>query len=208
MPAFNHVIASEQTEPPGAESADSCLGDAADDQGRINLLGRMSVHRKLAVALVIALLLVAAPAASAVSGTQYQWRIVRISAPYRTAGGWNFCAQSHGGTVTCSRGFTVANTVSGSLGVSDDLLSATLGYSVTISTTLTGGASFAVPRHKIGIAEWRALFDTRAIHQRLYKRAWGCGRASCGHGPWAATNRYETAYASRYIGPDFREVIR
>ena len=110
--------------------------------------------------------------------------------------------------MTCSLGFTVANTVSGSLGVSDGLLSETLGYSVTTSTTLTGGASFAVPRHKIGIAEWRALFDTRAIHQRLYRRAWGCGRASCGHGPWVATSRYETAYASRYIGPDFREVIR
>ncbi len=168
------------------------------------MLGRL----KLSVALASALLLVAAPAASAVSGTQYQWRIVRISAPYRTAGPWNFCAQSHGGSVTCSRGFTVANTVSGSLGVSDDVLSTTLGYSVTTSTTLTGGATFAVPRHKIGIAQWRALFATRAIHQRLYKRMWGCGRASCGHTPWVAMNRYETAYASRYVGPDFREVIR
>jgi hypothetical protein len=168
------------------------------------MLGR----RKLSVALATALLLVAAPAASAVSGTQYQWRVVRISAPYRTSGPWHFCAQSHGGSVTCSRAFTVANTVSGSLGVSDDLLSATLGYSVTTSTTLTGGATFPVPRHKIGIAQWRALFATRAIHQRLYKRTWACGRASCGHTPWAATNRYETAYASRYVGPDFREVIR
>ena len=163
---------------------------------------------KLSLALATALLLVAAPAASAVHGTQYQWRINRISAPYQTAGRWAFCAQSHGGTVTCSRGFTVANTVTGSLGVSDGFLSDTLGYSVTTSTTLTGGASFPVPRHRTGIAEWRALFDTRAVHQRLYYRKWGCGRASCGHGPWIATNRYETAYASRYIGPDFREVIR
>src|SRR4030088_1969681 len=95
---------------------------------------------KLSMALAGALFLAATPAASAISGTQYQWRIVRVSAPYRTTGGWNFCAQSHGGTVTCSRGFTVANTVSGALGVSDGLLSATLGYSVTRSTTLTGGA--------------------------------------------------------------------
>ncbi len=163
---------------------------------------------KLSVALAGALLLFAAPAASAISGTQYQWQIVRISAPYTTTGSWRFCAQSHGGTVTCSRGFTVANTVTGSLGVSDGLLSDTLGYSVTTSTTLTGGASFPVPRHKIGVAQWRALFATRAIHQRLYKRTWGCGRASCGHTPWAATNSYETAYASRYVGPDFRLVIR
>jgi hypothetical protein len=167
------------------------------------MLGRL----KLCAALATALVLGAAPAASAVSGTQYQWRIVRISAPYGTAGPWKFCAQSHGGSVTCSRGFTVANTVSGSLGVSDGLLSATLGYSVTTSTTLTGGATFAVPRHKIGVADWRALFATRAIHQRLYKRTWACGRASCGHSPWAATNSYEAAYASRYVGPDFRELI-
>lgn len=170
-------------------------------------MGRISGVLKLDVALAVAFLLVAAPTASAIGGTQYQWRINRISAPYRTAGGWNFCAQSHGGTVTCSRGFTVANTVSGSLGVSDGVLSAVLGYSVTTSTTLTGGASYSVPRHKIGVAEWRALFNTRAVHQRLYKRVWGCGRASCGHGPWVATNHYATAYASRYIGPDFRVVI-
>jgi hypothetical protein len=163
---------------------------------------------KLIVALASALPLVATPAASALSGTQHQWRIVRVGAAYRTAGAWNFCAQSHGGTVTCSRAFTVANTVSGSLGVSDGVLSATLGYSVTTSTTLTGGASFKVPRHKLGIAEWRALFHTRTVLQRLYKRVWGCGRASCGHGPWTATNRYETAYASRYVGPDFRLVLR
>jgi hypothetical protein len=168
----------------------------------------MTGRLKLTVALAGALLLIAAPAASGISGTQYQWRIVRISAPYRTNGPWHFCAQSHGGSVTCSRGFTVANTVTGSLGVSDGFLSETLGYSVTTSTTLTGSATFPVPRHRIGIAEWRALYDTRAIHQRLYKRKWGCGRASCGHGPWVATNRYEAAYASRYIGPDFREVIR
>lgn len=163
---------------------------------------------KFIVALAGALLLLATPAASAVGGIQHQWRIARIGTPYRTFGAWNFCAQSHGGTVTCSRAFTVANTVSGSLGVSDGVLSATLGYSVTKSTTVTGGASYKVPRHKLGVAEWRALFHTRDILQRLYRRVWGCGRASCGHGPWTATSRYETAHASRYIGPDFRVIIR
>jgi hypothetical protein len=169
---------------------------------------KLRARRLFSVALASAPFLALAPAASAVSGTQYQWQINRISAPYTTYGAWRFCAQSHGGTVSCSRGFTVANTVTGSLGVSDGLLSETLGYSVTTSTTLTGGASFPVPRHKIGVAEWRAKYSTRAIHQRLYYRRWGCGRASCGHGPWIAMNRYETAYALRYVGPDFRLVIR
>lgn len=171
-------------------------------------MGRHLGRFRLSVALAGALLLAAAPAALAVSGTQYQWRIMKVSAPYQTAGRWRFCAQSHGGSVTCSRAFTVANTVTGQLGVSDDVLSTSLGYSVTTSTTLTGGATFSVPRNKIGVAQWRPLFATRAVHQRLYKRPWGCGRAACGHGRWAATSRYETAYAKRYIGPDFRRVIR
>lgn len=167
----------------------------------------------VAIGFAAALVLIAAPAASASGSypfteTQYQWRIHRISAPYRTFGRWHVCAQSHGGTVTCSRAFTVANTVTGSLGVSDGLLSADLGYGVTTSTTLSGGASYGVPRHKIGVEQWRAIFDTRAIHQRLYKKTRTCGRGWCRVSGWVATNRYEAAYALRYVGPDFRVVIR
>ncbi|MBV9716006.1 MAG: hypothetical protein JOZ64_11575 [Solirubrobacterales bacterium] len=102
----------------------------------------------------------------------------------------------------------MANTVTGSLGVSGELLSETLGYSITTSSTLTGGATFAVPAHRIGIAEWRARFVTRAVHQRLYAQAWVCDIGCVLKYSWTATNRYETAYASRYVGPDFRPVIR
>jgi hypothetical protein len=169
----------------------------------VGILGRL----KFSVGLVCTLLLLSAPAASAVSGTQYQWRIDSIGARYTTYGPWNFCAESRGGTVNCSHAFTVANTVTGQVGVSIDLLSESLGYSVTTSATVTGGASYAVPRHRTGVAQWRAVYLTRAVQQHLYQRRWGCGRASCGHGPWQATNRYETAYASRYLGPGFRVVI-
>jgi len=65
---------------------------------------------------------------------------------------WRFCAQSHGGPATCSRAFTVANSVSGLVGVCDGVLSASLG--------------------------------------------------------WSAMDQYETAYANRYVGPEFRKVIR
>lgn len=163
---------------------------------------------KLAAALLGALLTFAPAASGDVVyhyHYEYRWRVNRVSAPYQTHSRWYFCAQSHGGTVTCSRGFTVANTVSGQVGVTDGVLSETLGYSVTKSTTLTGGASYKVPQHKLGIAQWRALFATRAVHQRLY-RAW-CTQFGC-PGAWSAAKRYETAYASRYIGPDFRVLIR
>lgn len=137
--------------------------------------------------------------------TKYQWRIHRISAPYQTHTRWRFCAQSHGGTVGCSRAVTHSNTVTGQVGVTDGVLSAALGYNVTQSVTLTGNASYKVPRHHLGIAEWRLLFSTRAVHQRQYSIR--CDQFTC-FGHWRATNHYETAYASRYIGPDFREVVR
>ena len=162
---------------------------------------------RLGVALIAALLAIASTASADVVYHfywNYQWRIHRVSAPYQTHSAWSFCGQSHGGTVGCGRGFTVANTVAGSVGVSDGVLSATLGYNVTRSTTLTGSASFKVPRHRLGIAQWRALFTTRAVHQRLYRIR--CSQFGC-YGKWGATRRYETAYASRYLGPDFRVII-
>ena len=164
-----------------------------------------------AIALAGALLLSAAPAASAFFETQYQWRINRVSNPYQTAGPWNICGEAEGGstgaTVGCSRAFSVANTVSGTLGVSDGILSATLGYSVTATTTVTPSGSFPVPRHRLGVAEWRAEYQTRAVHQRLYKRVWVCGRGGCVPESWQATNHYTTAYANRYAYPRFRAVI-
>lgn len=164
---------------------------------------------KLTVALVGSCLLITAPAASADVVYHYhyayQWQINRVSAPYQTQTGWHFCAQSHGGTVTCSRAFTVANSVTGQIGVSDGVLSATLGFNVTKSTTTTGGATYKVPRRRLGVAEWRSLFSTQAVHQCRYRR--NCTQFGC-FGTWQPRNHYQTAYASRYTGPDFREVIR
>ena len=50
-----------------------------------------------------------------------------------------------------------------------------------------------------------SLFSTRAVHQRLYRQL--CTQLGC-FGAWQARNHYQTAHASRYTGPDFREVIR
>ncbi len=165
-------------------------------------------HLKLTVSVVGLALLMAAPTASADVvyhfHWDYKWRINRVSAPYQTHTQWHFCAQSHGGSVTCSRAFTVANSVTGQVGVSDGVLSASLGFNVTQATTTTGGATYKVPRHHLGIAEWRSLFSTQAVHQRQYRRR--CTQFGCPPG-WSATNHYETAYASRYTGPDFREVV-
>ncbi len=80
-----------------------------------------------------------------------------------------------------------------------------LGWRVTRSTTTTGGASYKVPRHHLGIAEWRSLFSTQVVYQRRYQRR--CTQFGC-PGGWSAMDQYETAYANRYVGPDFRKVIR
>ncbi len=99
----------------------------------------------------------------------------------------------------------MANSVTGSLGISDGELSASLGYNVTQTTTTTGSATYPVPRGKLGIADWRSLFTSRGIHQRLFRQQ--CeGSACCGS--WQGTSRYETAYASRYKVPVFREVVQ
>ncbi len=76
---------------------------------------------------------------------------------------------------------------------------------MTKSTTTTGGASYKVPRHRLGIAEWRSLYATQAVYQRHYRRQ--CTHFGC-PGGWSALNSYETAYASRYVGPGSRKVIR
>jgi hypothetical protein len=163
---------------------------------------------KLTVALAGALLMIAVPASSADVVyhfyTQHQWRVTNVGPAYQTAGAWHFCSESRGGNVGCSRAFSVANTVTGSVGVSDGILTDTLGYSVTKTTTTTGSATFPVPKRKIGIAQWRSLFTTHAVFQRQYSRR--CDQFTCYK--WSALNRYETAYANQYKGPGFREVIR
>ncbi len=163
---------------------------------------------KTTAAIIGALFMIGVPAASGDVVyhfyTKYEWRVHRVSGAYQTAGPWQFCAQSHGGTVGCSRAFTVANTVTGQLGVSDGVLSFAVGFNVTESTTTTGSATYKVPRHRLGIAQWRSLFSTKAVHQRLDKIR--CDQFGCS-GSWKPTTRYEAAYASRYTGPDFRELI-
>jgi hypothetical protein len=49
------------------------------------------------------------------------------------------------------------------------------------------------------------LFSTQAVYHREYRRR--CTQFGCPPGG-SAVNRYQTAYASRYAGPDFRDVIR
>jgi hypothetical protein len=153
----------------------------------------------------------AAPAALAApfSGTEYQWRVHRVSAAYKTYGRWVTCAQGGGGAdISCSHSIAVGNTVSGQVGVSDGVLSASVGFSVTKTTTLTGGASYHVPRHRVWQVQYQPVFWTKAVHQRLYKQYWACvPRGACGPvSKWIATNRYETAYASNFAFANFRHV--
>jgi hypothetical protein len=153
----------------------------------------------------------AAPAALAapLSHAEYQWRVGRVSTPYKTYGRWVTCAQGGGGAdISCSHSIGVSNTVSGQVGVSYGVLSASVGFSVTKTTTLTGGASYQVPRHRVWQVQYQPVFWTKAVRQRLYKQYWACvPRGACGPvSKWTATNRYETAYASNFAFANFRHV--
>jgi hypothetical protein len=141
---------------------------------------------------------------------EYHWRVHRVSAPYQTSGRWVTCAQGGGGAdISCSHSIAVSNTVSGQVGVSYGVLSASVGFSVTKTTTLTGGASYHVPRHHVWQVQYQPVFSTKAVHQRLFKRYWACvPRGACGPvSGWIATSRYETAYASNFAFANFRNVV-
>jgi len=91
--------------------------------------------------------------------------------------------------------------------VSDGLLSSTLGYSVTTSTNgyrrrhLSGPSSQDWDRG-VACTVRHEGHPPAALQTNVGVRA-GVVRPQ----PWAATNSYETAYAGRYFGPDFRLVI-
>lgn len=153
----------------------------------------------------------AAPPALAVpiSHAEYQWRVERVSAPYKTYGRWVTCSQGGGGAdINCSRSIAVSNTVSGQVGVSYGVLSASVGFSVTKTTTLTGGASYQVPRHHVWQEQYQPVFWTKTVRQRLYKQYYACvPRGACGPvSKWIATSRYERAYASNFAFANFRHV--
>ena len=136
-------------------------------------------------------------------GTAYEWNVVGVGGNYKTYGGWSFCAEAYGpGTVTCSRGFTVANSVTGSVTVSDGAISDAVGFSVTTSTTLTGGASYNVPKGVLGVVQWRAAYYSRNVTQEQYVCTTVNG--ACPSGGWHPDNKYATARANDYLGPGFR----
>ncbi len=166
---------------------------------------------RLTVATAGLLLLALAPAALATpfGGTQYKWRVNRVSRAYRTYGRWVTCAQGGGGAdISCSHSISVSNTVSGQVGVSYGVLSFSVGFNVTKSTSLTGGASYHVPRHHVWQVQYQPVFFTKAVHQRLWKRNWACvPRGACSPvTKWIATKRYETAYASNFAFANFRHI--
>jgi hypothetical protein len=150
-------------------------------------------------------LLLAGPAVADVRyGTAYEWQVVGTSYAGRAHGVWKFCSEARGpGTVTCSEGFTAGNSVSGTVNASDGDISASVGFSVTSSRTITGGASYAVRRRVEGQVYWRAVFNVTSVKQEEYVCTTVNG--SCPFG-FRADGRYAYADAYRYIGPGFEYI--
>jgi hypothetical protein len=163
--------------------------------------------KRIWLSLVLAGSIAALGASTAQAYTGYQWRVTHVSPARKTYGAWITCAQGGGGAdISCSHSIAVSNTVSGQVGVSYAVLSASVGFSVTKTTTLSGGASYHVPRHHVWQVQYQPVFETKTVDQREYKRNYACvPRGACGPvGGWKATSSYRTAYASDYAYANFR----
>jgi hypothetical protein len=163
-------------------------------------------HGILCSLVVAAVVLVPTASADVHYGTAYKWKVTSVGGTYRTHGGWSFCAEARGpATVGCSRGFTVSNGVSGTINVSDGVISSAVGFNVTTATTITGSASYRVARRVEGVIDWRPVYDTRKVRQERYVCTTVNGSCPTSSS-WHPDRRYATAYARKYIGPGFKYV--
>jgi hypothetical protein len=125
---------------------------------------------------VAAVLVVDVGAARALPVDTPQWGVSRVTDAPDARGPWRDCATLRAGgrdaTVTCSRSFAVANTISAGLGVSYKQLTLSLGYSVTQTVTLTGGGSFPVKKHQRRTVQWAPRYTVKNVESSMYLCPW------------------------------------
>ncbi|MGW3121987.1 hypothetical protein ACWDBW_33435 [Streptomyces sp. NPDC001107] len=134
----------------------------------------------------------------------YRWKVTHVGAGYRTYGGWKTCdVFSKSGTtrtVGCSLSTSVTTTVSGTLSVSVKAVSAAVGYSAAKTYSVTASESYSAAKNKSGRVQWRSAYTTNKVTQSRY--------ACLAHGTdtCTATGEKHTAYAHKFIAPNFRLV--
>jgi hypothetical protein len=101
------------------------------------------------------------------------WEITGAGTPYYTHGRWRDCAKvspTPGFHKSYSCGFTgtIGNSYSATIGVSAEGVSASVGYSVTYSTSITGSTTYTPDNQKTarGEVQWTSQYLTRKVYEK------------------------------------------
>jgi hypothetical protein len=116
----------------------------------------------------------ASPQGPCGASCKFEWKIVKVGRPYYTYGPWHDCAYVHpqkgfNKSYTCSFTGTVSNSYSLTVGVSAPYVSASVGYSVTYSSSVSGGTTYTPinQRTTYGEVEWQSQYLTRNLYEKL-----------------------------------------
>lgn len=100
------------------------------------------------------------------------WKATGKGAKFDAFDAWHNCAtftrRSYSYSLGCSFSESVGNTVSGSVTVSDDVLSATVGYAVTRTKTVAANASFKIKKNTSGHIQYRQDYVGTPVHETRY----------------------------------------
>jgi hypothetical protein len=100
------------------------------------------------------------------------WEIIGLGQRYLTHGPWHDCARitptsGMNKSYTCGFTGTIGNSYSGTIGVSAGDVSASVGYSVTYSTSITGSTTYTPINQKTarGEVQWASQYITRKVYE-------------------------------------------
>jgi hypothetical protein len=100
-------------------------------------------------------------------------KVTSVGANYTTYGGWTDCTKvsksSVARSVGCTKTTSIASGVTGNIGVSDGVMSANVGFSVTATTSIAASESFNVPKNQTGYIQFRAVYLSRDVHWAQYR---------------------------------------
>lgn len=157
--------------------------------------------------LMVAGALVAAPVAGAAPTDviyKTEYRGVHKTYIGQYSGDWKHCvyvtAANYKQNVSCAKGATVAETISGGAGYSGDVISASVGFSVTFSSTVTSSITVTVNKGGSGWYDVGYRYDEYTIG--MERRTCVVQNGSCGawSSPTTATVQHHLGDTYNYFG--------
>jgi hypothetical protein len=127
-----------------------------------------------------------------------EWVITSVGPAHTTYGTWKICytltPQPLATHASCTGKRITSNSVSGSLGVGIDGISASVGFDCTTSYEITGSQVFPIAANAGGTIRWRQVYSTKTVHQTEY------------HYPLLGARTVVTTVvdqANKYVSPTF-----